>query len=161
MATKNLVSSELTADDKSIITQTINDISAKLPFLIALTDKERRGGMKLGNKTIGFVDKVVDYSQTNPTLVPNYLDLPEFIKDYQMYSDLLEILRILRPLTQNIEDTATEVGVEALSAAMIFYSSVKGAAKQGISGASTIYDDLQQRFPGTSSTKTSDSSATD
>jgi len=150
MATKNLVSAALTAEDKTAIMGAVQTVAAKLPFLISLTDDQRRGGMKLGDKTVGFVDKVMSYSQTNPTFVPAYLDLTEFTKDYQLTRDLMEILRVLRPLEQSIEDTTTESGVEALGAAMVFYNSVKGAAKQGVPGAKAIYDDLQKRFPGAS-----------
>jgi hypothetical protein len=162
MATKNLVSAALTDADKTAIKQAIQTASEKMPFLISLTDEQRRGGLKLGDKTVGFVDKVMSYSQTNPSLVPSYLDTAEFTKDYQLTKDLLDVLRILRPLMQNIEDTSTEAGVEALAAAMVFYNAVKGAAKQGVPGAKAIYEDLQKRFPSAgSSSASSNVTATD
>ena len=152
MATKNLVSATLSPADISDIKQAIQTILSKMPFLISLTEDQRRGGMKLGDKTIGFVDKVTTYSKTNPNFIPSYLDTTEFSKDYQLTKDLLDILRTLRPLVQDIEDTATETGIEAVSAAMVFYNSVKSASKQGVPGAKTIYEDLQKRFPGGAST---------
>jgi hypothetical protein len=154
MATKNLISAAIPQTDISEIKTAIQTIIAKTPFLISLTDDQRKGGLKLGDKTVGFVDKVVDYLKTNPYLIPAYLDTAEFKKDYQLTKELLEILRILRPLVQNMEDTATEAGIEALSAALVYYNAVKTASKQGIEGAKVIYEDLQRRFPGGSGNKT-------
>ena len=153
MLTKNLVSAAIAPADLTVIKQMIQTLASKFPFLISLTAEQRMGGMKLGDKTVSFVDKVIDYSKTNSTFIPPYLDMTEFAKDYKLTKDLLEILRTLKPLVQNIEDTATEAGVEALSAAMVFYNSVKAGAKQGVPGANAVYEDLQKRFPGAGSAK--------
>jgi len=41
------------------------------------------------------------------------------------------------------------VGSEAYMAALMYYNSVKMAAKTGQPNASSIYDDLSKRFPST------------
>jgi hypothetical protein len=148
MSQTNRVSATLTSEAKTNIKNAIKTIADNLPFLISLTDDERRGGMKLGDKTVGFLDKNFNYTQTNTALVPAYLDVAEYGKDYTVTKDLLEILQALHPLVQSIEDTYTQAGIEALSAALVFYNAVKMAAKQGVPGAKAIYDDLQKRFPG-------------
>ena len=148
MLTKNMISASITAADVAAAKQRLLDLIAQFPFLISLTPAQRIGGLKLGDKTVSFVDKIIAYSNANPDFVPPYLDMAEFAKDYQLMKDLLEILRILRPFARDMEDTTTEARVEALSAAMVLYNSVKGAAKQGVPGAKAIYEDLQQRFPG-------------
>lgn len=148
MAQNNRISATLSSEAKTNIQNALKTIGDNLPFLISLTEDERRGGMKLGDKTVGFLDKSFNYSQTNSTLVPAYLDVTEFTKDYNTTKDLLEILQLVRPLVQKIEDTYTQAGVESLAAALVFYNAVKMAAKQGVPGAKTIYDDLQKRFPG-------------
>jgi hypothetical protein len=148
MTQPNRVSATLTLEAKTNIKNAIKTINDNLPFLISLTDEERRGGMKLGDKTIGFLDKNYNYIQSNGSLAPSYLELSEYTKDYTVSKDLLEILQLLNPLIQNIEDTYTQVGIEALTSALVFYNAVKMAAKQGVPGAKAIYDDLQKRFPG-------------
>jgi hypothetical protein len=153
MLTKNLISAAIAPSGLTEAKQLIQTLTGKFPFLLSLTTEQRTGGMKLGDKTVSFVDKVIDYSKTNNSLVPPYLDMAEFAKDYKLTKDLLEILRTLKPLVQNMEDTATEAGIEALSAAMVFYNSVKAGAKQGVPGAQAIYEDLQKRFPGASGVK--------
>ncbi|MEI6766919.1 MAG: hypothetical protein WCM76_14915 [Bacteroidota bacterium] len=147
MSPKN-VNASIPDEDMAEIRQSIDAINAKLPFLISMTADERRACMKLGDKSVSFVDKVIGYSETNSNMVPAYLDVTRLKSDYQLSRVLTEALRLLHPLVQNIEDTATEAGVEALSGAMIFYNAVKAAAKTGVPGAKSIYEDLQKRFPG-------------
>ena len=77
------------------IQSNINGIGAAMPFLLALTNEERQGGLKLGDKTVAFIDKAIDYACSNPTLVPPYVNLEEIQKDYQLQKDLVDILQWL------------------------------------------------------------------
>jgi hypothetical protein len=45
------------------------------PYLLALTPAERQGVPKMGEKTIGFVEKAYDFARQNPNLVPPYLEV--------------------------------------------------------------------------------------
>jgi hypothetical protein len=150
MIVKNQVSAALTDQDIADIDQAMAILMAKFTFLISLTTEQRMSGMKIGEKSVNFVEKTLEYSKSNPELVPAYLDLTEFGGDFKLSRELLYTLRKLKPFVQNLEDTATETGIEALSAAMVFYNSVKTAAKQGVLSAIPIYEDLQKRFPGAS-----------
>jgi GrpB-like predicted nucleotidyltransferase (UPF0157 family) len=47
-----------------------------------------------------------------------------------------------------VDDTTMVAGSEAYQFALIFYNSVKMAARQDIPGAKAIYEDLKKRFPG-------------
>ncbi len=148
MATKNLVSATLLAENKTAIKAAFQTIDEKMPFLINLTDDQRDDGLKLGDKTVGFLDKFDTYSKTNPEFIPSFLNMPEFEKDYALIEDLNELIKIANALTQKIQDTLSEVGMEALAAALIYYGPVKDAAKNGVPNAKTIYDDMKKRFPG-------------
>jgi hypothetical protein len=148
MATKNLVSVKLSVEDKAAIKAAFQTVNDKMPFLINLTDTQRKDGLKLGDKTVSFLDKFSSYSQTNPEFIPTYLDLSEFSKDYALIDDLNELLKIASPLVQKIQDTLSEAGMEALAAALIYYNLVKAAAKNGVPNAQSIYDDMKKRFPG-------------
>lgn len=150
------VSADISDADMAEILHLIEQIDAKLPFLISMTPDQRKACLKLGDKSIGFVEKAIDYSNTNMSLRPAWLDMDEFTKDFKLTKNLLEILRHMKPLAQNIEDTATEAGVETFGAAIVFYNSVKNATKTNVPGAKSIYEDLQKRFPGGSSRKPAD-----
>lgn len=145
---KNLVSASITAADKTAILAAIDVIKTKLPFLIALTPEERRGGFKLGDKTIPFLEKVTEYATSHPAFVPGFVSAAEMNKDFQIAKDMKDFLQLLRPLVQGMDDTQMEAGIEALWPAMSYYDSVKSAAARDVPGARAIYDDLRKRFPG-------------
>jgi hypothetical protein len=147
MAAKNLVSAEIPATDLAEIKTCFGTIRSKLKFLISLTEEERKGGMKLGDRTLPFVEKTVDYSVTHPQFVANFIDINEWKKDYKLYKDLTGILSELRPLFQDIVDTASEVGIEALSPSLTYYGLAQEGAKKNVPGAKEIANDLGLRFP--------------
>jgi len=148
MATQNLLSAVLPAADKTTVQTAIQTINAKLPFLISLTSEERRGGVKLGDKSVAFVGKAINYAQANPTLVPGYVNMVEIVKDYNMQKDLIDIQQWMASLLQKIEDTQQEAGVEAFNSILAFYQAVRVASEKDVPGARAIYTDLNQRFPG-------------
>jgi hypothetical protein len=43
---------------------------------------------KMGDKTLAFVQKALEYAEANPTLVPAYLDIAEAKKDFSLSQDL-------------------------------------------------------------------------
>jgi hypothetical protein len=53
-----------------------------------------------------------------------------------------------------IDDTMLLSGSEAYIAVLAFYNYLKGAAKMGVPGAKTIFEDLSTRFPGRTVKKT-------
>jgi hypothetical protein len=132
---------------------TINDHLAKLqaaiaPYLIALTAAERQSMPKMGDGTVAFVNKVLSYSATNPEFAPAFMSVPDMLVDGNAVTQLTPVFKLSSQLNANIEDTLTLSGSEAYIAALMYYHSVKQAAKNNIPGAKTIYADLSLRFPG-------------
>ena len=70
----------------------------------------------------------------------------EMKKDFDAFSILNNFLRPLAQITRNLEDTAMLCGSEAYSAGLIYYGSVKQAAKVNVPKAKAIADDLSTRF---------------
>ena len=128
--------------------QKIAEIDALFPGTLSLTADERRGGMKLGEKSLSFVSKGVEFMQRSPEFTPAYVDTPEAIRDFEAAKNLFAVGRQLQILADKINDTATQAGMEAMAAVMAYYNNVKQASKQGVVGARTVYDDLSVRFPG-------------
>jgi hypothetical protein len=148
MPNSNLSNVTFTDQDIADALQILHAFTAKLPFLISMTVSERKKCMKLGDKSIGFVEKSINYAETNPGMVPPFVDVVAFKREFKLSRDIHDIMREVNPLLQNLEDTATKAGSEALATSIVFYNSVKAAAKQNVPGAKAIYDDLQKRFPG-------------
>ncbi len=142
------ISNVLADADKTAILTKLNDIKALLTFLVNLTKDEKRGLQSLSPGNEPFVTKALTYAEANAGLVPPYLNVPEFRKDYNLALALQAILQVSSPLQEGLEDTGAAVGHEAYKAALTFYGAVQQAAQLNVPGADTIADDLAQRFAG-------------
>jgi hypothetical protein len=104
--------------------------------------------LKMGDKTVSFVEKTLDYVRSNPEFVPAYMNVYEFEKDTIAVKNLVAMLNPIMQLEQGIDDTEMLAGSESYTAALIYYNSVKQAAKNNVPNAAAIYDDLSKRFDG-------------
>lgn len=144
----NRLSLSLTTIQVEEITDLISQLRSKLePHLIALTIDERSSLPKTSDKTIPFVKKVSDYTESNPSFIPTYLNKEELKKDIKAMEDLISFYKPLSQLLTNIDDTAKLAGSEAFVSALTYYNAVKNAAKLSVPDSKTIYDDLSMRFP--------------
>lgn len=118
------------------------------PYLHSLSDEDRQDIFKIGDKTVGFMDKVQTYLGTAPEFMPRTMEAAPVLADYQAFNDLAPLEAELRQLFAEVEDTKMLAGSDALIGAMPYYTSVADAARRGDDGARVIYDDLKARFPG-------------
>ncbi|MHB9295924.1 hypothetical protein PilKf_01678 [Pillotina sp. SPG140] len=126
----------------------IDEVKALLEsYLIALTAAERQSLPKMGEKTLAFVEKALDFARQNPGLVPPFLDMDAFAVDFGDAHSLWTLLNMIQQLLETVDDTEMAAGSEAYQAALVFYKSVKMAAEQDIPGAKAVYDELRKRFP--------------
>jgi hypothetical protein len=107
----------------------IDEVLASLgPYLLAITPAERRELPKMGEKTIGFVEKAFDFTRQNPQLLPAYFSADEFGIDFGVAHGLWTLLNTIQQLEQGVDDTEMLAGSEAYQAALVFYKAVKMAA---------------------------------
>lgn len=152
MPDNNRISAEITEANKTLILQKIAEIRALLPFLVSLTPDERQTLPKLGERTLAFDQKCQTYMTQNPTLVPSFVIVAEVDKDRSLRLPLRDILRELNALTDAGNDSDLLLGSEIYNADLAFYQNVRQAAKRGVANAQTVFDDLKNRFPGSSAT---------
>ena len=139
-------------DVMSDVMTKLNEVStALLPYLIALSPEERRDLPKMSDKTIPFVEKTLDYTESDPQFAPPYMNKEELANDMKVHGQLTELFRFVQQLDSNLDDTTMEAGAESYVNALSYYNSVKQAAKINVPGAKTIYDDLRKRFQKSSS----------
>jgi len=148
MSQENLISLTIPAETMATINTSLTALNAALAnvLLFNLTADERKAMRVMGDKSIAFVQKALEYAENNPALLPPYLDLPEAKKDFALAHDLYGILQQINTLQRAVEDTMMVAGSEAYDAALIFYNSVKGASRVNVPGSEAVYNDLQQRF---------------
>jgi hypothetical protein len=94
------------------------------------------------------VEKTHDYAHDNPALVPSFLDMGDFDKDFSDAHGLWSLLTAIRQLEEAVSDTIMAAGSEAYHAALAVYHNVQAAAKQDIPGAKAIYENLKPHFSG-------------
>ena len=145
MAYRN-VSAEISDETVGQQVQRMKDIELDLPFIINLTIEERKTLPLMGDKSIPFVEKSIEFARQEPKLVTNFLDVDELARDLALARQLKKILNVIEPLYEKVQDTYLAVGSEAFAAARTFYRTVKNAAKSGVPGADAIASELSKRY---------------
>jgi hypothetical protein len=149
MASDNRISLQITPAQKAAIDDAIAALkTAMAGLLINLTPEEKHSLPRIGDKSLAFDEKCAAYMASRADLVPSFLDLAEVAADRELVSTLLPCLRELSPIVGGLEDTIMLANSDNMVADLAFYQNVKQAAKRGVAGAGTIYDDLKTRFPG-------------
>jgi hypothetical protein len=137
---------------EAVLTQVqakVNEIMTLIAScMVPLTPAERQEMLKMGEKTLAFVEKAYAFATENPHLVPPYLDMDGFDVDFADAHGLWTLVNSIRQLYENVADTEMAAGSEAYQAALVFYNSVKVAAAQDVPGAKAVYEELKTRFPG-------------
>jgi len=134
--------------NKAAAIQKIADLIALLPFLVNLTDVERKKVSKLGEKTMGFHLKCKDYMAQAPEFVPGFVNMTTYANFGTLLSQLAEVDHDFAPYARSFEDTLMQLGHEIYSMDLAFYQNVAQAAKRDVPKAQAIYNDLKTRFPG-------------
>jgi GrpB-like predicted nucleotidyltransferase (UPF0157 family) len=135
---------EVLAQVQSLIDSALALLS---PYLLPLTPEERQSLPKMGDKTLSFVEKALNYVHHYPQLCPSYLNVNNFDVDMTDATGLRTVHITAKQLSDDIDDTVMVAGSEAYQAALVFYNAVKAAAAQDIPGAKEVYNDLKTRFP--------------
>lgn len=139
------INASLSEEDRESIVQAIKTIESKMPFLISLAAEERQKLYKLGDRRLSFARTSLNAARSNPDILPKSFDLESFTQDYQLASDLNEILLLLRQLTEKVEDTTMAVGSGAMTSSLEFYDYAKTAAKR-TPGLKSIVEQLGSLF---------------
>ena len=156
MNSKNLISVEFSQSQVSEIIDNINKIKNNLPAgLVTLTSDERRAYIKMGDKTVAFVQKAFDYANILPDMLPAYISVAEMKKDLEAVKTMLNILNRLEEIYNLLDDSILLAGSEAYTAALSIYYATKDATRRNVTGAKTAAQELKERFPGKKQTAAS------
>jgi hypothetical protein len=150
MPDDNRISATVSPTDKAAILTKLTEIKALLPFLLNLTKDERIQLPKLGAASLLFDEQCASYMASAPNLVPPYVVPAEVTKDRVLRLTVADILREVKKLLEQLDDSLLLIGSEIWLADLSFYQTVRQAARRNVAGADTVYDDLKERFPGVS-----------
>ena len=118
------------------------------PYLHPLTPDERKNIVKMGDKSVGFMAKLLDYAANTPAFVPGFISYDELKQDVGVATDLAPLEQFAEQLALDLNSTVMLAGSEGMSQASPVYQNIKFLAQQKQPGAQAAYDDLSQRFPG-------------
>ncbi|MCC5608169.1 hypothetical protein LC612_15575 [Nostoc sp. CHAB 5834] len=144
MAYQNIAAS-LSPQDIQEIKAALQTVQQKLPFLITLSTEERRKLVKMGDKSLAFVNNSITAAQSNREILPATFDVEELVQDYQLAAALTELLISMQQLTEQVDDTLMAVGSEAMTSSLTVYDYVKTASKK-TPGLKTVAEQLGERF---------------
>jgi hypothetical protein len=120
-------------------------IQQALPFLISLTQDERKKLFKTGPNSLSFVQNALTAAENNPDIFPKSFDADEFSSDVDLFAVMTQIGTLVSQLASEIDDTRMAVGSEAMNEATQVYNYVKAAAKN-TPGLKPLADQLGERF---------------
>lgn len=113
---------------------------------VNLTPEERSQLYKMRNNRLSLAEIALDQANSNPNLVPPYINLTEAQRDMAYYKQLRTYASILQSLLETIDDTQKAVGSEVLKFCLPYYQSVKQAAQLAVPGTTSLYEELNQFF---------------
>lgn len=145
---ENVISLQLSEEEKTQVKGHIDGLISILgPKLHTLVPEEKRDLPKMGDKTVAFVEKALEYGEQYPNYMPGFIDVPEAKIDFETVRLLRNVHTPLSRLANEIDDSMTLAGSEAYSAALSIYKVLKNAAAMGQPGAKEAANELKNRFP--------------
>ncbi len=142
----NRLSAALSDADVARILSAVADVEQNMPFLIGLTEQERRYLPKIRRQNRLFVEEAVQALDENQTWMPGYVNPLEIRKDFALYNQLRKVEMALGQLYEQVVHTRILAGSESYQGSLLFYRMAKQAANSGVPGAQIIVDMLAERF---------------
>lgn len=138
----------LTDEEKDQINQAIETLVSVLePKLVTLTPDERREMPKMGDKTVAFVEKGMEYGEEYPQYMPSFIDITESKSDFDAVKTIRAFFTPLERIANELDDSMLIAGSEAYASALSVYKVLKNAATMGQPGAAQAVEELGKRFP--------------
>ncbi len=149
---QNRIDASLSTEDKNKILQFIQDIQAKLPFLVDLSAAEIASLSKMGDRGQSFVQDAITLAEQDDSFLPRSFDVAAMRKDVDLLQALPPIMTAVSRLKELLDDTYILAGSDAFAAALDVY----GAAQKHGNGAalSESLNNLGKRFARKSKPKT-------
>ncbi len=145
---ENKYSFQFSDEERNLVDGAIGTLKSVLEKkLITLTPDERKELAKMGDKTVAFVDKSLEYADTYPNYIPSFINIPGARIDFEAVKTLRNLATPLERICNQINDTMTMAGSEAYTAALSIYKVLKNAANMGQPGADEASRELSNRFP--------------
>lgn len=154
---ENRIDLSITVEEETQVNEALQVIeSVLMPKLIVLEKSEKNELLRMGDKSVAFVDKSLEIAKQDTTLLDAFVDIPALEKDVDAISRLRALSFKVERIASAIDDSKALAGHEAYNTSLMVYSLMKNAAKMGHPGAKEKVAELKQRFPRTRNKKASE-----
>jgi len=142
----NLIDVNMSTVDKESVFGAISTTKLAMPYLIKLSDDDRKSLQKMDDGRKPFVEKCIDYASHNPDLDPGSGLILHVPNDISLYSFLSTVENELLQLLEMVRDTKQLAGAEAYEVARMVYMKAKMNVQMGIPGSQSVVDELGQLY---------------
>ena len=123
-------------------------IREEVPYLEELPEAERESLPGFNEETYEYMCNALDYAEENPQLLPPYTNLKELREELNIARDLYNMLKAVRKIQKDLEDTTKLMGARAWYTSRIFHDTTKKAASASFPGADNMMYELNELYPG-------------
>ena len=143
---------QVSSADAQAIKDAFALVQQKLPFLLTLTDAERKSLRKVGPERVSFVVTAAQVAANNPAILPASFDAAGFQLAVVLFSVLTDLNTLAAQVASKLDDTHMDVGVQALQRASDVYGYVTAAAKK-TPGLKPVAEQLGQLYQKAAATR--------
>ena len=105
MSSQNLVSSALTTAAVANITTAVATIRTNLPFLLNLSDAQRKSLQNITEASQGIAQATINFVAQHPEALPATFNLTEFNKDAALFAPFQQVCSLIASLNTDTQDT--------------------------------------------------------
>lgn len=144
--TFNRIDTLITEASITTITTNLQHITALLPaYSLTADEKKTFRGMDAGNKA--FVEDCINQLRSNGAeTMPSYIKIDALITDLKLFEQLDNLKSILNQIMSQVNASQRIAGKEAYDTALKVYELYETAAKSGVPGSKSSFEQLNQRF---------------
>lgn len=147
----NRINVVLTPETRDQILQAVSALKTLMPFLIKLSDADRKALQMLDDGRKPFTQKAYDYASRNNAINPGTEMVLAGMHDLDLYSDLSTVEKDLLQMVEMVRDTKQLAGAETYEIARFIYMKAKMAVKMKEPGMQTVVDELGKLYKQTPS----------
>jgi len=122
---QNRIDAAVSTADKTEILQLIQDIKAKMPFLVDLSAAEIASLNKMGDRGQPFVRDAITVAEQDDSFLPRSFDVAAMRKDVDLLEMLPPIIAAISQLRELLNDTYLLAGSDAFAAALEVYAAAQ------------------------------------
>jgi hypothetical protein len=126
---QNRIDAVLSAADQNQILKLIQDIKAKMPFLVDLSAAEIASLSKMGDRGQPFVQDAIMLAERDDSFLPRSFDVPTMRRDVDLLEMLPPIIDAVANLKELLDDTLILAGSDAFAAALEVYNAAQRNGK--------------------------------